>query len=507
MGNGSVNHKALFDQMPVPRFLVEKSGAGFVVRVANDKAIKHFESDCKNIIGATIEDLFTKKNAALINESLKVSMSKKMAVTVPPLPNFPGDAFVPGLWVNPIFDGDRVLWLDVIAQPSATDTSIVQRERDDAFLLLSSIFDVSEVGLLVFDRKRRIVKVNDSFERIFGWNRHDTLSKDFIEFVVPEEHVMAQDNYEAYLEAGTRNTGDVKILCKDGSIANALYTTARLDLSHGRRFQVTTLVDVTAQKQLEQSLRIAKEQADAANRAKSAFLANMSHELRTPLNAIIGFSEMMVNETFGPLGSEKYNEYCGDVNMSAKHLLEIINEVLDMSKIEAGRVELDEQPIDLSELIISIKRITDSRMLESNLIIQDKIQEGLPALKGDPRLIRQILINLTANAVKFSNKEGIILIQAKADKQGRVMLRVSDQGVGIPADKIEEAMKPFGQIHDPSQASIYQGTGLGLPLAKAMAELHGADFKLESEEKKGTRVTITFPKSRSLTVEQDAATG
>lgn len=505
MAGRPVNHRALFQQMPVARFLIERSGDNFIVCETNDLALRFFDNTRENVIDHPIEDLLSEINVQRMRESLQVCIDKKTTITIPPLPSFPGNLKVPGFWVNPIFDdNNEIVWLDVIAQPSATDSSIVERERDDALLLLTSIFDVSEVGLLVFDRHRRIVKVNDSFERIYGWDRKDTLGKDFLQFITSDEHQLAQSNFEGFIQTGERSSGEVKVHCKDGSIANALYTTATLKLSHGRHFQVTTLIDITKRKQMEFSLRMAKEQADAANQAKSVFLANMSHELRTPLNAIIGFSEMMIKETFGALGHGKYKEYMGDVHLSARHLLEIINEVLDMSKIEAGRVELDEQDVDIEHLVNSVVRITSTRNYSSDLTIEAIIPEDVPKLYADPRLLRQILINLTTNAIKYSENGGTITVEVAPQTSGEMELIVTDQGVGIPADRIQEAMEPFGQVNDPTKATAYQGTGLGLPLAKAMVELHGGQFKLRSTEGKGTTVTAIFPKERVKAVSRQA---
>lgn len=502
MAKGNIDHQALFDQMPVTRFLVEKSGERFVVCEANKPAAAFFGKSLEEVIEHPIEDLLSKDNVRRMVESFKACISKKTAVTVPPLPNFPGNIQVPGFWINPIFKNDNVVWLDVIAQPSVTDSSIIERERDDALLLLTSIFDVSEVGIIVSDRNRRIVKVNDSFERIYGWNRKDTLGKDFVDFVTVDERGLAEDNHENYITTGVRSSGDVKIMRKNGSIANALYTTATLELSHGRRFQVTTLVDITKLKQMEFSLRLAKEQADAANHAKSSFLANMSHELRTPLNAIIGFSEMMMKETFGPLGHEKYLEYMGDVHLSAKHLLEIINEVLDMSKIEAGRLEIHAQNIDLPALCDAVCRIVTSRVFSADIKIKQSHENDIPMLYADPRLVRQILINLVTNAVKYSEKGGTIDVKIIKEKNGSLSLIVQDEGEGIPQERIQEAMEPFGQIYDPTKSSNYQGTGLGLPLAKAMAEMHDGELSLQSEVGKGTKVTVTFPKERVITAKK-----
>lgn len=492
-----VDHKILFDRMPVPRFIVEQKDDEFLIMSMNDKACEFFNKPEHTIIGKGLEALLDHENAQHITQSLHVSIKRQKPVTIQSLPTFPGNTQVPGFWINPIIDENgHVTVLDVIAQPNLTDDSALQRERDDALLLLTSIFDVSEVGILVTDHNRRIVKVNDSFIRIYGWSRNDLIGLDFINIIAADEQEMARRNHEEFIRGGIRSSGEMKLGRKNGSTANVLFTTATLELSQRRRFQVTTIMDITLRKQMEYSLRIAKEQADAANQAKSAFLANMSHELRTPLNAIIGFSEMMIKHTFGPLGNDKYGEYLDDIHMSAKHLLEIINEVLDMSKIEAGKVELDEQEIDMPGLIDSVIRIMANRAFNSGLNIRETVAKDLPPLYADPRLVRQILINLITNAIKYSHKSGNIDVTSEIDERGRFLLTVRDYGVGIPKDRIKEAMQPFGQIHDPTRSNTQQGTGLGLPLTKAMAELHGGGLLLESDSGQGTKVTIIFPENR-----------
>ena|GEM_PF-301835 len=494
--SAEIDHQQLFEMMPVPRFMIEvQSRNSFVIADANHKALSYFGKTREDVIGHQLAELLSSADARYFMESLDAAVRQKRPVTakapaasgsVPKLGNF---------YINPVVNLDgKVSIVDVLALPAAGDSQSLQRERDDAISLLTSVFDVSEVGIVVTDQNQRIVRVNDSFVRIYGWERDDLIGQEFSQLLVPEEREQARANHDDFMNAGVRSSGEMKMARKDGNIANALFTTAALELSNGRRFQVTTIMDITLRKQMEITLRLAKEQADTANQAKSTFLANMSHELRTPLNAIIGFSEMMIKETFGALANDRYKEYLGDIHLSARHLLEIINEVLDMSKIEAGRAQLDEELFDVSQMVSAVSRMMASRAFSAGLKIVEDIDPNLPPLFADPRLVRQILINLVGNAVKYSNEGGTITIRSHMTKYKTLHIVVSDEGVGIPKDRIAEALEPFGQVSKPSDSR--GGTGLGLPLAKAMTELHGGSLSLESEYGKGTTVTVEFPEER-----------
>ena len=500
-----VDHKALFDAMPVPRFLVQKAeGGAYGISDINRKALKYFNLlNLKNEMASskavkTIREVMDSDNAEHFEHSFKLCEEKKMPVTIQALPNFPGGMRVHAFWINPLLDMDGdVVMFDIMGQPDMADQSSLQRERDDAISLLTSIFEASEIGILVTDRKRQIVRVNDSFVRSYGWSRDELIGEDFVNILTDDEREFAIKNHDELLESGSRSSGETKMRRNDGSIANILYTSATLELSHKRRFQVTTVMDITLRKQMEMSLREAKDAADSANRSKSSFLANMSHELRTPLNAIIGFSEIMQNETFGKLGNPKYIEYLGDIHLSAKHLLEIINEVLDMSKIEAGRLELYEEKINVHELVEAVTRIMTSRAFSASLEIDVVIEENIPHLYADPRLVRQVLINLMTNAIKYSDKGGRVELRAEM-KCDDLTFRVQDHGIGIPDDQIDEAMLPFGQVKGGAHTSDNQGTGLGLPLAKAMVELHKGKLSLDSKLGEGTAVTVSFPSARLI---------
>lgn len=506
MDENNLKYQSLFREMSIPRFVVEEKDRNqFVVMDANDLALRYFDLSAEQVIGHKIGDFMDHDNVQHFQQSFEVCTSKKKSVTIQSLPGVPSRVRIYGFFISPIMDEDgNVLYIDIIGQLDVADQSILQRERDDAISLLTSIFEVSEVGIIVTDHNGRIVRVNDSFIRTYGWSRDELINADVIGLVTPDERDMAKHNHNEFIRTGVRSSGELKIIRKDGSVANALFTTATLELSQKRRFQVTTVMDITLRKQMEETLRHAKDQADSANRAKSTFLANMSHELRTPLNAIIGFSEMMIKETFGALGHDKYKEYLDDVHNSAQHLLEIINEVLDMSKIEAGRVELDESEVDLRASIESVIRMMASRAFGVNVTLHYDLPETLPNLFADPRLIRQIFINLITNAVKFSESGDKVHVSAYTLDDGRMQVNIEDEGVGIPKERIKQALEPFGQIIDQAENSGHEGTGLGLPLAKAMVELHDGVLNLESEIGRGTKVFITFPAYRIIARKEPA---
>jgi signal transduction histidine kinase len=255
-------------------------------------------------------------------------------------------------------------------------------------------------------------------------------------------------------------------------------------------------VDVASQRKSEQALRNAKERAETASRAKSEFLANMSHELRTPLNSVIGLSEVMLEGIFGPL-SDKYREYISDINVSGQHLLEVITDILDISKIEAGEVDLEESIVDIPDIVRSSLRLAYTRTQDKRKWTSVDIPDGFPKLKADNRLVRQVLVNLLTNAIKFTHDDGDVGIVTAIDAEGGIAIQVVDTGIGIAPDDIPRALEPFGQVRRRAEL-IHEGTGLGLPLSKKFMELHGGTLELLSEPNKGTTVIISFPAERTV---------
>src|SRR6516164_3662380 len=252
--------------------------------------------------------------------------------------------------------------------------------------------------------------------------------------------------------------------------------------------------DISDIKEREARLLEAKQDAEAASRAKSYFLATMSHELRTPLNAIIGFSEIIANELFGPVNEPRYREYSGLVVKSGRHLLNVINSVLDYAKSEAGHAELRCEPVDLTEIAADCLGMVDDQSRRTGIEVRRMLPDAPLVISGDDQKLRQLLLNLLSNAIKFTNAGGSVELRLAAAADRRPILSVSDTGIGMKPEDIPTALAPFGQI-DSRLARKYEGTGLGLPLAKAFAEMHGAEFLFRSELGVGTTITIVFPQA------------
>ena len=266
---------------------------------------------------------------------------------------------------------------------------------------------------------------------------------------------------------------------------------------------------ISARREAERSIEMAQVamlKAEGANRAKTEFLANMSHEIRTPLNAIIGFSEIIENEIMGKAqGNSKYMGYARDIHGAGNHLLNVINDILDIAKIEVGKLELAEDEIDVTESLCTCLNMLADQSQKNGVQLERTSQDSLPDLRGDEKKFKQIVINLLSNAIKFTSEGGKVTLSAEVEGDGSLRLTVSDTGIGIAAEDLDKVMAPFAQVNS-AHSRKHQGTGLGLPISKALAELHGGSITMKSELGVGTTVTVRFPAERIVHSQPDTQT-
>jgi PAS domain S-box-containing protein len=374
---------------------------------------------------------------------------------------------------------------------------------DDAEL--SAILDTASDGIVTLDAEGRIRSFSAGAEAIFGQPKALVLGRGFAELLTTDTRKIFRDYLAALTDSGLAavfNDGrEVSANVGPGRSLPLFLTISRI---HGetKGLRVPTAFcavvrDITQWKQTEAELRDAKEKAEQTSRQKSEFLARISHELRTPLNAILGFSELMRLERFGKLQNEKYRGYVSDIHSSGVHLLSLINDLLDLSKVEAGKLELTFTSVSLPDVTDHAMRLLAERAQQARVSVRRNFPADLPNVVADLRSMRQIMINLISNAIKFTDPGGHVTIAGRLNKAGELVLRVRDTGVGMNQDEIKSALEPFQRVTSATRPDI-EGTGLGLPLTKALTEANRATFAISSEPGKGTLVEITYPTTRVL---------
>jgi two-component system, cell cycle sensor histidine kinase PleC len=411
-----------------------------------------------------------------------------------------------------------------------TEQKTLVEKTVEADLRLRDAIETIPEAFVVWDAQNRLVLCNSNFQELHN---------------LPDEAIVAGASYEAVVEAGRKPVVRSKVT-SEGQAPGARTFEAQLDdgrwlhiserrtkdggyvsvgtditnikrheekLMDSERRLMATVADLrysqqTLERQADEVADLAEKYADEktraeeANQAKSKFLANMSHELRTPLNAIIGFSEIMESGMFGPLGTDKYREYCCDIHQSGQYLLDVINDILDMSKIEAGRIRIDPEVIELEPFLNDSMRVVSGRANDKRLKLTARIGEGI-RLRADNRLLKQIVLNLLSNAVKFTPEGGRVTIRARATA-GWVSIAIADTGIGIPAEALARLGRAFEQVESQLTKS-HQGSGLGLAIAKSLIELHRGTMRIRSTLGRGTMVLLRLPIDQGSVQKEEAA--
>ena len=365
------------------------------------------------------------------------------------------------------------------------EAETARRKADEMYRVMTT--EASDV-ILLFGPDRRILFASDALGRIMGRSTAEIEQGGWMRFVHPDD---LEPLLKLDLPPRQRETMTVvyRLLHRDGHYNWLEVVTRARYMPDGTYLgYISVARDITERKEREIEAKAAQERAEAANKAKSQFLANMSHELRTPLNAIIGFSEVLSAQLFGPLGSPRYGEYAGDILNSGRHLLEVINSVLELSKSDAGKMELKLEAVDLASVLADCVRMIAGQCREAGLsLVVAGIDRALP-VEGEAAKLRQIFLNLLSNAMKFTEPGGRVELSA-ADDGATVCVTVADTGIGMSAEDIQVALTPFGQVDNRLERK-YEGTGLGLPLAKDLIELHRGAMNIESVPGSGTRITV-----------------
>jgi PAS domain S-box-containing protein len=361
---------------------------------------------------------------------------------------------------------------------------------------LSHVFEAIQNPVFVKDQTFRFVFVNDAFCAFMHRERHELIGLTDFDVVPAEQARVFRDVDAAILAGSTTHENEEVISTPDGIEFVLVARKSVFELPGRGRYVVGVLSDITERKRMEVDLSKAKGEAESANRAKSQFLANMSHELRTPLNAIIGFSEIIKDQILGPASFEQYRGYAADIHQSGRHLLQLINDILDLTKVEAGKYELHEAECDLATTISEAARLMHGLAQRTGVTLCHPIEPDLPLLFADERAVRQIVVNLLSNAIKFTPAGGQVQIVAAVTPDAALLISVTDTGIGMASEDIPRALTPFVQLED-SWDRRYEGTGLGLPLVKALLAMHGGVLQIDSEKGAGTSVAARFPAERT----------
>ena len=359
---------------------------------------------------------------------------------------------------------------------------------------LKTALDTATDGVVVLEADGRIVSANRSAEALFGYEAAELAARSFADLFVPESRAAAlgylaslgRGGVGSLVADGREFTGQVR---QGGAIA-LFMTLGRIADDSDRVCAVFR--DVSAQKKAESELIAARREAERASAAESDFLAKVSHEIRTPLNSIVGFSEVMLEERFGPIGNERYRDYLKDIRASGEHVVSLLNDLLDLSKIEAGQYDLALASLALNEVVQGCVTVMQPQANRERIIIRTSLSPTLPPVTADPRSLRQIVLSLLSNSIKFTGAGGQVIVSTAQSADGEIVLRVRDTGIGMDEKELGVALEPFRHLATAARWGS-DGTGIGLPLTKALAEANRARFTITSKVNDGTLVEVAFP--------------
>jgi PAS domain S-box-containing protein len=371
------------------------------------------------------------------------------------------------------------------------------RSRNGSASDLQDMLDLAADGAATLDSAGRIQSLSRPAEKLFGYDEKDVFGESVLMLLAPQSHPETTARLESLSREGDLPTpaGPIQVVGRDraGAALSLALTLARIGPPDAPHY-CALIKDTSGEREAERKLAASRDAALVASAAKTDFLAQVSHEIRTPLHAILGFAEVMMEERFGPIGNERYRDYLKDIHASGKHVMSLADDLLDLSKIEAGKLELAFAPVDANSLIRECISMMQPQAARERIIMRVSLFERLPQVMVDERSLKQIMLNLMSNAVKFNEPGGQVIVSTAVDNAGQAVIRVRDTGVGMSESEVGLALEPFSQV---GHARRKGGAGLGLPLTKALVEANGAEFSIKSRRDQGTLIEIAFPTVRA----------
>jgi PAS domain S-box-containing protein len=393
--------------------------------------------------------------------------------------------------LRPVSDGAHY------AEARTLQLGLQHRETD--VRELRAVLDIAADGVAILDADGRILSLNRSAEALFGYAQNEVAGEPFTMLIATESRWFVDNSLKQLKSGGGAsifNEGhDVAGLARQGGAIPVFLTLGRL-AGDAQQLKFCAVVrDTSAAKRAEQEARQAREEAERASAIKSDFLAKVSHEIRTPLNAIIGFAEVIMDERLGPVGTERYKDYLRDIHKSGTHVMSLVNDLLDLSKIEAGKMVLDIRPVDANAVIGECVALMQPQASRERVIMRLALAPRLAHIAADERSLKQIVLNLLSNAVKYNEPGGQVIVSTAMNDTGHAVIRIKDTGIGMSDADLAIALEPFQQVATTRPVS---GTGLGLPLTKALVEANRANLTIRSRKNEGTLVEVSFPPARAL---------
>ncbi len=372
------------------------------------------------------------------------------------------------------------------------------RLREGEARELHTILDTATDGIVIIDARGSVISLNRSAEALFGCEQDDVVGQPFTVLMAKESHATVVgylDSLKSDGVASVLNDGrEVIAQARQGGDIPLFMTIGRITAGQDQKF-CAVLRDLTSWKKAEGELQAARQEAERSSALKSDFLAKVSHEIRTPLNAIIGFAEVIIEERFGPMANERYRDYLKDIHASGAYVMSLVNDLLDLSKIEAGKLELSFTSVDANRIVAECVSLMQPQANRERIILRVSLAPRLPNIVADERSLRQIILNILSNAVKFNEPGGQVIISTALTDAGNAVIRIRDTGIGMSESELEMALEPFRQLATSRRTG---GTGLGLPLTKALVEANRASFTIKSAKDDGTLVEVSFPSTRVL---------